>query len=227
MGFGILFIGYFITFVMSSTLYGYVFKLIGYFMMMSAVGKLNLYNTNFKRCAYPLLPLFIFAMYEAFADIYGYFSGSDTFVISDKISQVSLYAVPLLLALFHIFLTLAIFDIARQTELKNIQSSIITDFVFFALYFILYYLTLAIAPQQKFLIMAIFIIRWAWTVLFLVSMASCYRNICDENDIDMKRKPSRFAFVNKFLDELDRREQAGIDKSVEYVEKQLKKKKRK
>jgi hypothetical protein len=37
----------------------------------------------------------------------------------------------------------------------------------------------------------------------------CYAEICDQSDVDMERKPSRFAFVNNYRDEMDRRRAAA------------------
>ena len=43
MGFGLLFVGYFIAFLMSVNNYGFAFEIVGYAIMLSAVGKLSEY----------------------------------------------------------------------------------------------------------------------------------------------------------------------------------------
>ena len=39
----------------------------------------------------------------------------------------------------------------------------------------------------------------------LFMLFSCYAKICDESDVEMAQKPSRFAFVNRFREENERR----------------------
>ena len=43
--------------------------------------------------------------------------------------------------------------------------------------------------------------------------------ICPEGEEDMHRKPSRFEFINKMRQKQDEREQAAIDSTKAYLEK--------
>ena len=68
-----------------------------------------------------------------------------------------------------------------------------------------------------------FLLYFAWIILDLVLIFKCYAKICDEDDVDMPLKKSRFAFVNKFREETARREQKAADESVEYARQKLEK----
>ena len=64
-------------------------------------------------------------------------------------------------------------------------------------------------------------------LLNLYMIFTCYMKICDSNDVDMKQKPSRFAFVNKKREEEEAERQKILDEYAEKTEKAPKKKKRK
>ena len=49
------------------------------------------------------------------------------------------------------------------------------------------------------------ILSLATAILNSIMLFSCYGKICDENDVDMPQKPSRFAFVNRMRAERDER----------------------
>jgi hypothetical protein len=48
---------------------------------------------------------------------------------------------------------------------------------------------------------------------------SCYKNICKERDEEVPIRVSRFAFVNKIRQELERKEQKGIEETIEHARK--------
>ena len=49
------------------------------------------------------------------------------------------------------------------------------------------------------------LLYFAWIILNLILIYSCYARICDENDVDMEVKPSRFAFVNRMRQKSEER----------------------
>ena len=51
--------------------------------------------------------------------------------------------------------------------------------------------------------------------------------ICPEGEEEMKRKPSRFEFVNKMRQAQDEREQAAIESTKAYLEKKIEKRNQK
>ena len=65
MGFGILFIGYFITYVMSMNPIGVVFRILGYALMCKATAKLFEYDGQFKIAGYMSLSLALLNTFSA------------------------------------------------------------------------------------------------------------------------------------------------------------------
>ena len=55
----------------------------------------------------------------------------------------------------------------------------------------------------------------------------CYTRICDEGDVEMNRKPSRFAFINKMRAELDKREEKALESQEQYIEEKRQKREQK
>ena len=66
MGFGIFFIGYILTFVLSIASYGYVFEFLGYLVMLFAMTKLWEYNAKFKFPFFAAIPLILISVYSIF-----------------------------------------------------------------------------------------------------------------------------------------------------------------
>ena len=60
-------------------------------------------------------------------------------------------------------------------------------------------------------------------ILNLILIGQCYANICDEKDLEMKRKKSRFAWVNRFYEELERKEEKARAETVAYQKEKLEK----
>ena len=54
---------------------------------------------------------------------------------------------------------------------------------------------------------------------------TCYMKICDSDDVDMKQKPSRFAFINQKREEEETERQKILDEYAEKTGKSSKKKK--
>ena len=51
--------------------------------------------------------------------------------------------------------------------------------------------------------------------------------ICDENDVDMQRKPSRFAFINTMRQRFDEKQERAAQQQADYMREKAQKKKNK
>ena len=126
---------------------------------------------------------------------------------------------------FHACLLYAIYKIARETEVEKISYAATRNFIFMCVYEVLCvvsYLPFAFVEDYKrYFSMPIILLYFGLIILNLVLVFSCYANICDENDIDMPLKKSRFEFVNKIREETARREQKAADESVEYAKRKM------
>ena len=55
----------------------------------------------------------------------------------------------------------------------------------------------------------------------------CYAFICPSDDVEMKRKPSRFEFINKIRAKTDANEERAIEDTKKYFEQRAQKKREK
>jgi hypothetical protein len=103
----------------------------------------------------------------------------------------------------------AIRAIAIDTDVPRISVSAVRNFVFVCIYYILNllpYLPFKIFDDfGKYFAAPALLLYFAWIILNLILIYSCYARICDENDVDMEVKPSRFAFVNRMRQKSEER----------------------
>ena len=228
MGFGLLFIGYFITYFMThlmSLFYlGAVVRLIGYVMMSVAFYELSGYSTGFKGVSYASLVMLIATVISAFAELtHGFF---ELGMLKSTIFPTELWlrveAVTEILDFgFHALLLYAIFKIASEIEVHKIRIGAIRNFVFVSIYAVLRILSElpfeALGDFPKYLRAPSILLYFVLLIVNLVLIFTCYAKICDESDIDMPLKKSKIEFVNKIREETARREQKAADDSVEYA----------
>lgn len=234
MGFGVLFIGYFITYIMSINTFGVFFRLFGYLVMTYAGIKLASYNKNFRYPVYVSSILAILSALQSASRIMGYLY--DNMVISSNIfdgafDRVIGYVDEIFVFAFHIVLLLAIRAIAKDTEISKIQYAATRNIFLIALYIVLRVVAFIPLPIQNSynqnMGIPLFMFYLVWIVLDAVIIFSCYYGICDENDTDMKRKPSRFAFINQYREERDAKQAKAEAEMEKYRQELLERKKNK
>lgn len=206
MGFGILFIGYFIAFLMSLHKFGFLCRIIGYYVIFLSVQKLSEYKRSLARTAIPLLIMTLCGVYDAGA------------MISESIFA-SVFPAPLSYAIdlveiaagyvFHIFLLKAIIALGQETELPKICScarwnlAVVTSYCILSAILMVMQMILWTSASSELLAFAGTLSRITllagilYPLLVLILIHSCYAQICAPEDLDMKPKPSRFNFVNK------------------------------
>ena len=225
MGFGILFIGYVLTFLMKIIPYGYVFEIVGLLIMLYAFTKLSEYERTFK---YPFFASFLLVALAIY-------NTCIMFGLSalDNIFYASFYP-PIKTvcdAVFHALLFVAVARIAKDTEVNKIQTAAYRNMIIYGLYFVLQMLIsvpfFAKGEAGKIVGMCGNILWLSWVVLDSIMIFSAYMNICDENDGDMSAKPSRFAFINKMREEFDKKESKARKADMEYIQKKAEKRKEK
>ena len=228
MGFGLLFIGYFMTYLMSVSYAGYLIRLAGYALMIYAFTKLMGYNRSFK------LPLFVSAILLCVTGVGCYVEVGeflyeyliiDNFAVAEAFKMALATVDDILVFVFHGGLLYAIRAIAKETEAKNLPYTAARNFAFICVYQLLLALTWLpfafVEDYKRYFSMPIYLLYFAWIILDLVLIFKCYANICDEGDVDMPLKKSKIEFVNKIREEAARREQKAADDSVEYARQKL------
>ena len=124
----------------------------------------------------------------------------------------------------------AIRKLAKETEVGKIAVNAVRNFVFICFYYFVYIISFlpvkSIQACAAELALIAWIVYFVWIILNFMLIFSCYVKICDESDVEMERKPSRFAFVNRFRTEMDRRQEKAIEESLAYRKSKQEKKRR-
>ena len=219
MGFGILFIGYILTFVMSLVSIGYLVELVGALLMIYAFTKLSEYNSSFKFTFAAAIPLVITAVAITVINFMG-LSGYD---LSDHI--ITKFVVPnckiVFNFIFHAMLFYAVADIAKDTECPRIRTAAYRNMIIYSLYFVLQIfvqMPFVLNDQNVFRVIGIFgnALWILWLLLDGIMIFSCYMHICDSEDTQMSARPSRFSVINKLRREFDEKEQRAREADYRY-----------
>ena len=220
MGFGWLFIGYFTATVMTMTSVSFFARPVGYILMLYALHKLKDYHRDFWLAlggGVGMLALSLVLM----ADKLFAFLPMATFCALGYVEMIASFV-------FHALLLWGIRAIAKQTEVEKISFAATRNFVFFAVYNLLYFIgkiPFDNAEQYaKLMSIPVLLLYVACLILNLILIFSCYATICDESDEDMAIKPSRFAFVNEMRAQA---EQRRAEKAAAYEQRAREKKARK
>lgn len=223
MGFGIMVFGYFITYIMALNTFGAFFRFAGYLVMAYGSKKLSEYESGFVWSEYASMLLAVISAVRIAADF--------TQLIPSNIIAILVYAEAALVLIYHILLLLAIRAIAKDTDSEKIQGNAVRNLFFISLYYLLYVIGMLPTPfkasYEKNMGLPLLLLNFAWIILDLVLLISCYSRICDENDLDMERKPSRFAFVNKMRAELDAKQARARESSMQYKKEKAERKRKK
>lgn len=240
MGFGILFLGYFATTMMSIPLsrmlpidLGGIVKLVGYILIIIAAKKLSDYNEGFVKLLPSSLVMALISAFEGFLDVTVFlsinqiaefpFSNALIYLNDAKTLDYVSFAATIY---FVAALCLAIKQIAKDTGIKKIEIAATRNFVFYCILFIVQAISFMpfewVTVYKPVFVSALLIIELLCWLLNLYMIFSCYAKICDSSDVDMKQKPSRFEFVNKKREEQEEERQKIL---AEHAEKSKKRKK--
>jgi hypothetical protein len=208
MGFGLLFIGYFMAAFMSmSPLGGYLIRLIGYAMILVSALKLKRYNKDFRYLCLGASFMIAISGIIALSGILGDITAITLF--SDSVKNVIGHIERAGYVLFTLSMCYPIRSIAKETEVEKIAVASVRNLIFTVIYLLLYlvaYIPLPFVNDYKaYFGTPVFIIYIVIIFMNLFMLFSCYAKICDESDVEMAQKPSRFAFVNRFREENERR----------------------
>ena len=225
MGFGLLFIGYFLTMINSPIfgLFGTVIRVGGCALMLCAAVKLGKYNKAFNLTFIGAVLMAVISAVLLAVNVddflYSNLITSDK-LFSDFAKNVIGYTEQGVSFVFNSLLLWAILKIAKETEAKKISIAAIRNYIFVCAYYLMYVISFLPfsgirAAQSEFAVIT-WILYFVWIGLNLFLLFNCYATICDENDVDMERKPSKFEFVNKFRDEFERKSQKAREADMLY-----------
>ena len=198
MGFGILFFGYFIAFLLALNAYGPIFALIGNYVIFVALQKLSEYKHSLTRCV-PFLLLMAICNLLGSVEILFSIEFGLVGTVTETISLVSSL-------LFNIFLFLSVISLGADTEVSEVVSLAKTNIALIIIYFTAN-LAMMVFDSNKYLLATAMILRLVFPLFALALIYKCFRFICAPEDVDMPIKPSRFKFINDFRDKQAQKEE--------------------
>lgn len=217
MGFGLLLMGYFLGMVMSLNIFGAFFRLAGFALAAYAARKLSDYHKGFSF-------LTLASMLSVAVSVLGAISSLSAFLYDNMIIAEKLIGDGLATAfgyarygaelVFTVALCVAISLIAKETGEIKLRYVAIRNLALYCVYFVLQIICwlpheyVGTLLQITALPAVAQLAGFALILLNLLMIFSCYRRICDESDVDMPQKPSRFEFVNQMRAEREEKQKA-------------------
>lgn len=225
MGFGLLFIGYFLTVMNIPILgaFGTVVRIFGVLLTIAAILKLKNYNNAFNISLVGAFAMFVMSLLLFAVGIdntlFEYMIVTDKFFSPYAITVIG-YVDQGVTFVFNSLLLWAIYCIAKETEAKKIAVNSIRNFIFVCAYAFVYAISFLPfsgirSAKQEFAVIT-WILYFVWIIFNLLLLFSCYANICDESDVEMEKRPSRFEFVNKFNDKFEKHNRDARDADAAY-----------
>lgn len=236
MGFGWLFFGYFVATFMSLNSAGSVIRILGYGIIAFSAAKLRKYNTNFN---YLLLASILMVLVSCLlaSSAVGSFLYEQLIVdapwFDDSVNTTFSYIEMAGSLIFNGAMLWSLWSIGRETGVEVVMGDSVRNAIFIGIYnLILVLCALPFESVQKFikdtaLGMWGFLLYLVCVILNHVLIFRCYAKICDENDTEMERKPSRFEFVNRFRAELDARQEKARESTDRFVKDKINSQRRK
>lgn len=230
MGFGILFLGYSISAIFSMLgSYSFIGLLVGYFIMFSALLELRRYAPTFLYAIIASVAMLICSFYETAIGI-EVLTGWEIILTSETIATIMRVIESVIECIFNFALLYGIADLSRRVDFSETKSAAYRNMVFVGISTICQFIpTNILGENASFVITLLMIPVLVCTALNLVLIFKCYAFICPEGEESMERKPSRFAFVNKWREKNDAKEQETIDyynKKIENIRNKKRKKKK-
>ncbi|MBE6541625.1 MAG: hypothetical protein E7672_04180 [Ruminococcaceae bacterium] len=205
MGFGILLIGYFVTFAFTLSEYYFFADIIGICIMLYAFIKLDQYNRYFSLAAICGTAYLILCSVNAVSLMWELYSPTGTIdMIVDIGKQISACGM-------HIFIFLGTRGIAGNAESDKLVKNTDRNFVMTMVYYVFSVLVLVISPFIDSVVQYISAgVFFYWIVCIVLNIAllyKCFGIICPADEDENEIKRSRFAIVNKINDKFEEIEQ--------------------
>ncbi len=219
MGFGLLFLGYFAMTLMTFNPVGVLAQIIGYTLMLVASVKLNVYNIKFRWLAIACGIMIAISCAIAVSDISQFLY--DNLIIKSQpfgntYNNIFNYVQLTGMFLMHTALLASIRSISIETGVLKNAMAAIRNYVFVCLYFVLWLLATTVNAISTYCLIAAVITYFIYAIANNILIFSCYAKICDECDVEMEQKPSRFAFVNKMRAQSQARQAEAQARREEY-----------
>ncbi len=228
MGFGLLLIGYIFAFLATAGLGPYIFAglLVGSVFMFFGLKELRKYDPVFIYALIGDVLIFICSLLSATSWALGSFTAIDVGVYSTIINFVKLA----ICLFFEISMLYGIADLSKRVDYPDTRQKAYTNMIYVGVFNLFQLITLtplitSLDNENKATVLTILMIaQIIYTAINTFLIFKCYAMICPAGQEDMPYKKSKFAFVNKFREIRDAKDEKAIEEMKNYYEDRLKKK---
>ncbi len=229
MGFGLLLIGYVFSFVATAGMGEYMFAgmLIGGFLMYLGLCELRKYSPVFIYSLIVSILIIICSVFKTVIWVDSWLSLEIGIFTSTFVSIVD-WVKFILYLIFDFTMLYGIADLSHRVDYPDTRQKAIRNMIFVGIYnayqIVMFFPIGFIESDKSFFLTLLLIIQVIYTVVNAFLIFKCYAMICPAGQEDMPRKPSRFAFVNRFREIRDAKEEKAIDDMKNYYEEKLRSK---
>ena len=224
MGFGLLFIGYFMTVLNIPMLgiFGTLIRIVGCTVMLYSFVKLRKYSEGFGLSVVGAGLMLLMSAVLLFVNVHDLLFNS--LIIQDKIvtdfgKTVIGYTEQGITFLFTSALLWGFFSIGRETEDRKIVVGAIRNFIFEIIYVLLYLASFlpfsGIQSAKSEFAVITWILYFICIGFNLFLIFSAYAQICDEDDVEMDKRTASIPFLNGFIDKFEKRARRQRKKTVD------------
>ena len=229
MGFGTLFIGYFL--LLNVTYYTFT-DVIAALVMAMGLYKLSTVNKHFKNGFYSSLMLALIGVVELIFQAYGMFNPNKDLTVL-YYTDIPRY---LIISVLTTFILMGIENVASEVELSELSKRAkITKHFSFATFAILALLSIHelgdIIDVKILSVASVLMLLFAFIMIIinLVTIYSSYMRICmpEDKDNEIPDKPSKFEFVNKYREHTAQKQREYAEYKLNKLKEKNQKKKKK
>ncbi len=198
MGFGILFIGYFFTYVGAITPFSEFTYVFGAGVIIYSLKNLIYENKFFGTAMIASIFLEAVSVAKMILSVFGYIN-TVSYTVTENIQSY-------LASITAILLVIAIYCISKQVGLFKVQAKSIVDLILFGIYIFGEIVCNVVNNdfiKQRLLIVSLMAF-YICTLFTLVIIFNCYVRICYEGDENMDSEPNNkfLAYLNRILDKV-------------------------
>lgn len=217
MGWGLLFFGYFLEFILGmNAMFAPFVHLVAYAFMVVGCNGLARYCKRFALPKWCALGLMLPAIWRTFAGVNDLLSLGLPF-LPDVVTEVVRWIDFSGVVVFHILLALAVKELALRVGVNKNAVRAIRNLIMVGLHaaFILIQAALPVESVVRVLYPVSLLLQLAWAICNCIMLYSCYMRIAPANESDAP-PPSRFAFINRIRRAMEEREQKAIEADRAY-----------
>ena len=226
MGFGLLLIGYIFSFITTVGLGPYIFGglIVGCVFMFFGLKELKKYSPTFIYAYICNICLFVCGLLLGADWVIDTFTSFDLSVFSTLASSLKMA----FFCLFDLAMLYGIADLSKRVDFPDTIQKAYRNMIFVGMFNIIQIILMLpigfLQSNKAFWMTFLLIIQLIYTVINAFLIFKCYAMICPEGQEDMPRKKSRFAFINKFREIRDARDEKAMEEMKNYYEEKLRKK---